>query len=244
MLLHGFGAETVWQWSAQARVLARDHRVIVPNLLWFGRSESANRDFTLDHQVAVIQALLDHLQVEQADVVGISYGGIVTWGLANVDDRVRRAVIVDSPGTAYTDDDYAALLQRFDLEELGPLLVPPDAAAVKTLMQLAYHRPPAVPKAIRQQVVDELYATHRDEKVALLETVVGQMDELRSRARDLDVPTLLIWGDQDPVFPLEIAHRLQQRTGAELHVIKNGRHAPNLEHAAEFNRVMLEFLRK
>ncbi len=242
LLLHGFGAETIWQWSAQARVLAKDHRVIVPNLLWFGRSDSDNRDFTLDHQVTIVQALLDKLEVKSVDVVGISYGGIVTWGLANVDERVRRAVIVDSPGTAYTDADYAALLDRFGLDELGPLLVPSDEASVKTLMELAYHRPPAVPRSIREQVVRDLYGTHREEKVALLETVVGQMDELRLRARDLNVPTLLIWGDEDPVFPLLIGRRLQKRSGARLHVIENGRHAPNLEHAAEFNRVLLEFL--
>lgn len=245
VLLHGFGASAIWQWHSQAAALAKDHRVIVPNLLWFGGSHSDNPDYTLDHQVLIVDALLEKLGVTDAAVVGISYGGIVTWALANeFRARVSKAVIVDSPGTAYTDADYRGLMERFDLDgSLGPLLVPSTDEDVQKLMDLAYFRPPTIPKDLRSQVVRDLYAEHRDEKVALLETVVGQMDDLRARAKEVTVPTLLIWGDADPVFPLEIARRLEQRLPAgRLHVIKNAKHAPNLEHKAEFNRVLRGFL--
>lgn len=246
LLLHGFGASAIWQWHSQARALAKDHRVIVPNLLWFGRSSSDNRDFGLDHQTTIVRQLLEHLGVEQCDVVGISYGGIVAWALANeFPSQVRRAVIVDSPGTAYTDADYDALLERFGMtESLGPLLVPSTGEAVQTLMELAWYRPPTVPRNLREAVVRDLYGDNRAEKVLLLETTVGQMDELRARARDMTIPTLLLWGEDDPVFPIEIAFRLQERLGehGRLHVIPRARHAPNLEHKAEFNRVLRTFL--
>ena len=246
LLLHGFGASAIWQWHSQARALAKDHRVIVPNLLWFGQSSSDNRDFRLDHQVMIVEQLLQHLGVDRCDVVGISYGGIVAWALANeFPPLVRRAVIVDSPGTAYTDEDYAALLARFGMtESLGPLLVPSTGDAVQTLMELAYFRPPILARGIREQVVRDLYGDNREEKVQLLETTVGQMDELRARARDMTIPTLLLWGEADPVFPIEIAHRLEERLGdhGRLHVIRNAKHAPNLEHKAEVNRVLRNFL--
>jgi pimeloyl-ACP methyl ester carboxylesterase len=246
LLLHGFGASAIWQWHSQAHALAKDRRVIIPNLLWFGGSSSENRDFRLDHQVLVVRELLKHLDVEQVDVVGISYGGVVAWALANeFPEAVRRAVIMDSPGTAYTDADYADLLTRFGMtDSLGPLLVPSSGDAVQTLMELAYYRPPTIPKGLREQVVRDLYGEYREEKVLLLETMVGQMDELRARAREMTIPTLVVWGDQDPVFPLEIAHRLAERLGenGRLQVIKNAKHAPNLEHRGEVNRLLREFL--
>src|SRR5580693_3668155 len=50
VLVHGFGGSASFLWYPQADDLAKDHRVIVPDLLWFGDSRSDQRDFTIDHQ--------------------------------------------------------------------------------------------------------------------------------------------------------------------------------------------------
>jgi pimeloyl-ACP methyl ester carboxylesterase len=60
LLVHGFGASAMWLWYPQVADLARDHRVILPDLLWFGESRSSDRDFSLDHQVHAVEALLDN----------------------------------------------------------------------------------------------------------------------------------------------------------------------------------------
>ena len=247
LLVHGFGAEAIWQWGPQVRALVRaGYRVVVPNLLWFGQSTSANRDFSVDHQLATITALLDHLGLARVDaVVGISYGGLLAFGLAAEHaDRVERLVILDSPGPVYTDADYADLLARFGIAHPGPLLVPDHPDGIRDLVHLAYHRPPTLPAFVRQQVLNALYSTDREEKVALLEDMVERMEELRSRDWRVTAPTLLVWGDEDPVFPLEIGHRLSDWMGdsARLEVIDRARHAPQLEHPRAFNRLLLDFL--
>ena len=53
------------------------------DLLWFGDSTSTDRTFGLDHQVEALAALLRHLGIEDARVVGTSYGGFVAWDLAH-----------------------------------------------------------------------------------------------------------------------------------------------------------------
>jgi len=245
LLLHGFGASAIWQWHPQISALAPGHRVIVPDLLWFGGSASSERDFGLAHQVRAVEGVLEHLGIEQTDVVGISYGGLVAWALAAArPEQVRRLVLLDSPGPPYTRQDYAALLQRMGASSPGDFLVPAERSGVQELLEIAYRHPPSIPASLQQEVLDTLYAAHRDEKVALLEEVVANLELLRDGAGEVRAPTLLIWGDEDPVFPLEIGQRLEQHLGesARLEVIARARHAPNIEHPAKVNRLLLGFL--
>lgn len=247
LLVHGFGAETVWQWGPQVQALVgAGYRVLVPNLLWFGRSTSTHRDFSVDHQLRTVTALMDHVGVDRVDaVVGISYGGLLAFGLAaELPERVGGLVILDSPGPVYTDADYAGLLSRFGVEHPGPLLVPDHHDGIRALVELAYYKPPATPAWLRKQILATLYQSDREEKVALLESMVADMHALRARDWRVSAPTLLLWGDEDPVFPLEIGQRLSDwmGDGARLEVIARARHAPQLEHPRAVNALLLDFL--
>lgn len=55
-------------------------------------------------------------------------------------------------------------------------------------------------------------------------------------------PTLVVWGEHDPVFPLDAGRRLSKMLDATLVVIPDARHAPNMEHPEAFNRALIEFL--
>jgi len=243
LLLHGFGAEAIWQWHHQVQTLIKDHRVLVPNLLWFGRSSCPRRDFSLQHQARSVVEFLDRLGEDRVDVAGISYGGMVLYMLgATFPERVDRAVILDSPGLAYSRADYDALLARFEVPDLSRLLVPESTADVQRLIDLAYFRPPATPEFARKQVLTTLYKDHGPERALLLETAVDAMDELLARTEELRAETLLIWGDHDEVFPLELGHRLAARLEARLEVIEDAKHAPNIEHPGRVNALMAEFL--
>lgn len=233
VLLHGFGASAVWQWHEQMVPLARDHRVIAPDLLWFGGSWSNNRDFSIDYQFETVTALLDHLGVEQAGFVGISYGGIVAHELAAQEpERVRRLAIVDSPGRSYTVEDHAELLERFKVTDITEVLVPDSPEDVEILLEIGYYDPPRIPRWVEKQVFEVMYSDFREEKVLLLSNLLEQLDHLDERPGHVMQETLLIWGDHDPVFPLEIGTRLEADMGGivTLRVVNKARHAPNLEY--------------
>ena len=243
LLVHGFGASGMWLWYPQVEDLARDHRVILPDLLWFGDSRSDDRDFSLDHQVKMVEALLDRLGECEADVVGVSYGGLVAHELAS--DRagaVRSLILVDTPGRAYTREDYRLLCERFHVPHLGQVLVPRTPEGVEILLGLAYFDPPWTPAFAREQALTSLYASYRDERVALLDALLQNMDGLLARPVTLRARPMVVWGRQDPVFPLEIGERLAAGLKAPLRVLENARHAPNLEHPDEFNRILRGFL--
>jgi pimeloyl-ACP methyl ester carboxylesterase len=244
VLLHGFGASALWQWHEQVGPLARNHRVIVPDLLWFGGSWSKRRDFSIDHQLEMVLALLDHLGVEQADFVGISYGGILAHELAAMHpERVRRLAILDSPGRAYTAEDHTAMLERFEVDDVGQLLVPDSPEDVEVLLGLGYYKPPKTPRWVQSQVLDGMYSEFREEKILLLKSLLEQLDELDRRPGRVTHETLLIWGDNDRVFPLEIGKRLEasMEGRATLRVIEGACHAPNLEHGELVAKYLVEF---
>lgn len=246
LLLHGFGGEAAWQWPEQVRALRADgYRVVLPNLLWFGRSSSPRREFSVDRQADVVVQLLDSLGIDRADVAGISYGGIVGWVLAaRHPERVQRLVLVDAPGPEHTDDDYAAFLERFSITDPSELLVPSQPESVTKLLDLAYSKPPPLPRFLARQIVADMYGTDREEKVALLDDLAGNRDALRAAVPSVDAPTLLVWGEHDPVFPLDIGRRLADRLGCSLVVIPDAKHAPQLEHPRAVSEALLGFLRE
>lgn len=242
LLVHGFGGSALWQWYRLVPALDR-RPLVAPDLLWFGGSTSRVADHSLDQQVRAMVALLDRLGYERVDVVGISYGGLVAYELAaSHPDRVRRLVVVDSPGREYTRQDYRALCDRFGVDHIGEILIPEDERGVRTLLGLAYADPPWLPDFALWQTLDLLYGAHRVEQLALLDAMLRDLDLLRARP-DPIAETLLIWGRDDPVFPLAIGRRLASRLDARLAIIDRARHAPNLEHPAIFNALVAEFLR-
>jgi pimeloyl-ACP methyl ester carboxylesterase len=88
-----------------------------------------------------------------------------------------------------------------------------------------------------------MFTDQVDEKRALLDDLTQMID----RSGDLPVPrqpTLLVWGAQDPLFPVEIAHRLQARLPGpvQLVVIDGALHGPNVSHPEAVNAALLPFL--
>lgn len=243
LLVHGFGGSGIWLWHPQAVDLARDHRVIVPDLLYWGGSDSEERDYSLDHQVRAMEALLDSLGARRADVAGVSYGGLVAHELASHrPEAVRRLVLVDTPGRVYTRADYDLLCRRLHVDHLARALIPSDDDGVEQLLGLAYYDPPWVPGFALSQTRALLYADRRVERRGMLDALLRDMDALKARPATLRARTMVIWGREDPVFPLEIGERLAQSLKADLRVMPRARHAPNMEHAEAFNRILRGFL--
>lgn len=246
VLLHGFGGDGVFTWHPQIRGLSKNHTVIVPDLLWFGGSSSTMRNFSVTFQAETAMQLLDHLKVDRFDVAGISYGGFVAMQLIEADaERVRRLIIVDSPGPIYTEDDHADMLDRLGLDDISDLIIPNGPEDVKVLIGLAFHRPPPIPAFVTRDVFRNLFIRFKEEKAQLLETLWEDKERVARDLWNIDHPTLVVWGQHDVLFPVAIGQRLVDAIGsnAELAVIQRTNHAPNLERPRQFNKLVQAFLK-
>lgn len=244
LLLHGFGGHAIWQWDGQVGELGAEHRLVIPDLLWFGGSRASEPRYSLTDQSAAVLAVLDALALPQVDVVGISYGGFVAFDLASrYPDRFRKVVMVASPGPVYTPADEAAAMARLGVRQAAELVVPEDPSGVGRLLELAYERPPPSPGFVQRQVFEAMYQDYRAEKIALLDALNAERARFAAEARPLPQPTLLVWGENDPLFPLDVAQRFADWQGARLAVLPETRHAPNIEDPDAFNAEVKSFLR-
>lgn len=218
LLIHGFGGDGLVNWKPQMLDLVRDHRVIVPDLLWFGGSTASRRP-SLDAQADALAALVTRLDLHRVEVVGISYGGFVAMELVRrLPDRIGRMVIVNSPGPVYTEADFAGLLQRGGVKSAEALFVPDSAAAMRRLTALVYSDKRDAPDWVLDDFRQHYVVGHEPQLRALMQDLTGFMQRYRERfpAGTRWPQPVVVWSEGDRVFPLPIGKRLATAIGAKL----------------------------
>ena len=244
VLIHGFGGDGLVTWWRTARRLSASHRVIIPDLLWFGGSTSSAPP-SLEAQVDAVAALVDRLvpESQRIDVVGISYGGFVALRYGTLaPDRQGRLVIMDSPGPLFSESDQAALLNRFGAETAQDIFVPKDHEDVRALLQFAFHKPPPLPRALLKDMKRTVFSDHQSEQALLLTDLEGGRERYAGMAPAEYTESLVIWGAHDRVFPLSIGRALSLLLSAEFLVIENAAHAPHIEQPRQVNTALVDFL--
>ena len=244
LFLHGFGPPAIWQWHPQVDPVAGCRPIIMPDLLGFGGS-TTSASLSFPSQVDALLRLLDAEGVGEVDVVGVSYGGMVAMELAlRAPQRVHSLVLVSSPGRAFDPADQVPLVRSYGVDGMDDLLLPRDAVQVRRLLHLAYHRPPRVPRWLLGEVQRALYRQRRPEKEQILAQIPIDYAQVAEQPWELQVPTLVVWGAEDRVFPLDSGVRLATTADevTRLVVIEDAGHVPNLERKGVFNRELLAFL--
>ena len=118
VLLHGFG-DTGDMWAPLAAALAKDHRVVVPDLRGMGLSSKPEGGYDKKTQAGEIRAVLDKLGIAEADIVGHDIGTMVAYAYAaRYPDKTTRLVVMDAPVPGVPPWDQvvrAPALWHFDL---------------------------------------------------------------------------------------------------------------------------------
>ncbi len=247
ILIHGFGASTEFQWYQQVQELSVNYRLILPNLLYFGKSNSNPKVYAIKNQVEALQLLLDTLHVDKFNACGVSYGGLVAaeLGLQN-SGRLEKLVLVDSPVKYFSDKDETIAKSEFNVSSLEELLIPNQYKGLKKLLAVAYHKPPFVPNFILKEMFYSMYNLQVEDKKELLKSLNSTRDLYANQNYFFHIPVLLVWGEADKLIPLHIGKELQQHIGttARLEVMPNCAHMPALENPKLFNKILINFLGK
>lgn len=245
ILIHGFLASTL-VWSKVFLELAEaGYRVIAPDLLGYGYSEKPRAfDYTIASQARMIAGLLDHLELERANLVGSSYGGAVAATLAlDYPERVTSLVLV---GAVTNNEPTRYMMMRLVSSPLlGDILAPFLASSRRLLrgrMKRIYDRHSWVLDERRVEARHlplRAAGTHR----AIIRTVRRwDADRIQREAHLITQPTLVLWGDDDPDVPLRHGEKLQEAIkGARLIVFRDCGHHPHEEFPRAFTEVVSEF---
>jgi pimeloyl-ACP methyl ester carboxylesterase len=219
VLLHGLSGSALW-WRRNVPALAKRYRVVLPELVGFGRSPAPRRLPPVAETADLLDGWMGELGLQRVHLVGHSMGGQIAIHLAaRHPSRLDRLVLVDAAGIPRPLTPRNAL--RFAME-VGPLWRWGDPRFLPTVV--------------------------RDALIAGPRTVVGAIahilrDDVRPLLARITAPTLIVWGERDNLVPLLHGAELRQRIPhAQLAVLRGAGHNPMVDRAADFNRVLLRFL--
>lgn len=260
MLVHGLGTSAGLEFRFNLEALAGEHRVLALDLPGFGASDKPDVAYTIPFFVDTLEAFLDTLQIEQPAVMAVSFGGRVALGLAL--DRptgVQKLVLVDSLGlgTPRRVMAYRLLLTR----GIGELMMTSTATALRRLSPKTVRRFWGWylnrPQSVETILSDSRIADHGRMMVtpgyqaaylATLRSLTNQTNLrdgviLDRELRTLAVPTLLVWGRHDHLFPASHATAAAAvMPNARVEIFEDTGHTPQMEEPERFNRLVLDFL--
>ncbi|WP_028067774.1 alpha/beta fold hydrolase [Solirubrobacter soli] len=246
LFIHGLGG--LWQnWLLNIPAFMGTHRVIAPDLPGFGGSEMPSGRISIQGFARVIDALCERLEIESPVVVGNSMGGFIGAELALAfPTRVTKLVLISAAGIS------AENMWREPVMAVGRLMA--VGAARGGVKQLPVVNRPRLRRAALQLVVrypERLSVPLATELVvgAGSKGFVGGLDAVlgysfRDRLPEIDVPTLIVWGRNDILIPVEDASEFKRLIGdnARLEVFDDTGHLAMLERPSRFNDLLSEFM--
>jgi 3-oxoadipate enol-lactonase len=237
VLLHGFPLDSR-MWASQLPDLASHARVIAPDFRGFGQSTPTG-PFTLDQLADDVHALADHLRLKNFVLAGLSMGGYIALAyVKRYPDTLRGLILVDTQAGA---DSHESRQNRDRMiaaaREHGTRPVA-DAMLGKLIPEATAKSRPQLVRDLRQMM-----------DTTSPQTVAHALAAMRDRAdhtatlSTIDVPTLIVVGDQDAITPPDVARKMQEKIPAsQLKIITGSGHMSPMEQPAQVNAAISDFL--
>jgi pimeloyl-ACP methyl ester carboxylesterase len=258
LCLHGLAA-CLYTWRNLIGPLSQDHKLILVDLKGCGGSPKP-RDgrYSVQDQAELIYQFIQEHDLKNLTLIGNSYGGAVSLMVAtmlcDVDRgrpteeakpaRLAKLILIDSAGY---DESLPWHLKLLKTPVLGWLSihVTPGKSSTRRVLRFVYYNP----RLITKEQIDAYTKPIRSPgaRQALLQTarqaIPKNIHELTPKYKDICVPTLIIWGEEDKVIPLKIGKMLAEAIpNSKLVVLPEVGHAPQEEAPEKTIPLILEFL--
>jgi non-heme chloroperoxidase len=250
VLIHGYPLNGN-SWERQERaLLAAGYRCISYDRRGFGSSSQPTTGYDYDTFAADLNALLDHLALEEFDLVGFSMGtGEVTRYLATYGSgRVRKAALLGAiPPFVLKTDDNPEGVDGSVFEGIKAAVVADRYAYFKDFFDNFYNTDVLAPERISDAALRASFQVAAGSGPYATYACVGSwLTDFRADLPKIDVPTLVVHGTADRILPFEAtAARLRdERLIADLSLVEvaDGPHNIGWTHPDEVNAALLDFL--
>jgi len=261
LFIHGLGSSGYIEWRFNLEPASERSHVFAPDLPGFGRSDKPTARYGVPYFTRFIERYLEGRGLHSVSVVGASLGGRIALELALQNPRlVRKLVLVNALG-----------LGRPNVRvSYGLVTIPRVGEALMRVARDALNwAPPAMIRRVAgryagassdlkhtmdDEYLDDLRELYSAEgypgaylatvrSLVTPQAIFGSHYDVTRRLHELKLPVQLIWGADDPLFPIAHAGRAHSLIHeSRLAVIEGAGHTPQAERPDEFNRVLRKFL--
>jgi pimeloyl-ACP methyl ester carboxylesterase len=234
LLIHGLAA-SIEIWQDVIGPLARDFRVIAFDLPGFGQADKPDADYrAATFFVPMLKSLMDAVGLQNSHMIGSSMGAslIIRFGTKH-QSMIHRAVLANPGGF----DRYVHPFLRIPtLPVLGGIMSRPQRPVTAFGVRLAIHNKAKITKELIDEAdaFSRLPGAHR----AFVRTLRGvtspfsvkELDIFETEARSFTPSTLIVWGEQDRIFPASQAERARAiMPKATIEILDHVGHYPQVD---------------
>ena len=240
VFLHGY-SDSWFSFSRVLPLLSAEYHAFALTQRGHGDSDKPECCYTPDDFATDFDAFMDAVGLEEATVVGASTGALFAQRVVlSYPRRVSRLVLVGAQTPANEANEVVSGLQ----EEVRALEDPVPPEFVRAFQESTIYQP--VPQEFLDTVVSESLKLPARVWRDYLEGAVLSIDQdYVLPLREIDVPTLILWGEQDPLFPREEQERLAAAIpGATLKVYPETGHAVHWDRPEWVVRDLEEFMKE
>lgn len=238
VLLHPFPAHHEF-WLPVAGALAARFRVILPDLRGHGGSEVGQGPATMEKHAADIARVMDDASVGRAPLIGVSIGGYALFEFwRNYRGRVAALGLCNTKAPADGPEARAGRLQAANdiLERgTGPFI---ETMLARVLAKTTHENRPDLVDGARRMM-----RKMSPDDVAQVQCGMAERPDSVETLKTINVPTLLVTGDEDPMTGVNEADFMRQHiAGSQLRVIPKAGHYSPWEKPEEATRLLRQFL--
>ncbi len=252
LFLHGF-SDRKENFYFTSKTLSNNLDIIIPDMPGFGQStKDYNLKYSLEHYVDWLGEFIEHLPVENFHLAGNSLGGAVSAMLAErFPDKIISLILIDSfgfymPGWESIYDEALEGKNLFHVE---------SEKDFNRLRDIVFFNKPKFPLFVKEYMVKDTM-DNRDWYDKIFYELVD-LDLIRKREKTpealslnalcphIKMPTLILWGNHDSIFPYHIADFIKERIpDSQMHIFDKVGHCPHLEAPEALAREVAKFLKR
>lgn len=246
VLIHGYTSST-YTWKDVFGPLSEKYRVIAVDLKGFGFSDKPEGDYSRREQGKLINGLLAHLTIEKAWLVGNSMGGETALNAAlAAPDKISGLILVDSAGVLFESrNGIAPWYARLPYIGRGiTALALAGTGIVRSGLEKSFYDD----KKVTDESVNyyhRLLKTDKAQRAAMFARQQFGDHPIEDRLSEIKVPTLIIWGAEDEIIPLEAGKKMNSLIkNSGLKVYEKVGHIPEEEVPAQLTKDIIGFIEK
>ena len=196
LMIHGFGADKD-NWPRFSRPLTARYHVVALDLPGFGDSSKPEASYDVGTQVERLNAFAKAIGLHKLHLIGNSMGGhIAALYAARHPEEVLSVALLNNAGV--NAPQASELFKRLDRGDANPLLVR-NADDFNNMLDFLFVEKPPLPESLKQYLAQRAMASH-DFNQKIFSQLRERYIPLEPELAKIQVPTLLLWGDQDQVL--------------------------------------------